>query len=464
MNQKQSKNNSYKNNYFNKQDAQRRYREYKTYYRDTNNGRKYSKDDVKRFLEKPQYYERQIREVSLYLASTSSHYLRMVYYLSTMLTLDHLLIPNGNGFMNDEEMINSLNKANQYISKFNIKHELSKIIPTILIEDTFFGYESRDKKVSTIRKLPTNYCKIVGIEDGIFIFTFDFSYFNGNEHLLRDYPKEFRRLYIQYKETGQSEQELNPNLGAICFKFRDDLTYKLPFLAPLFEDLIELQEKKDIADDKELLNNYKLLIQKIPLKKDAKTEKDMIFDPKSVEIFHQNLSDSVPDRVSVVTSPMDIEEVSLTGRTNLDDSNLADAQEMLFTSAGFGNIFSSKNKSEISFKFANLSDQSVMFRLLRQFERFFNARIKRELGNGKTITIMFPDITYFNRKEKIEEYLKLAQFGYPKSLVAIANGMTQTQFLGLNKLESYLEIEKKLIPLSSTHTQSGEGGRPQKEI
>ena len=180
-----------------KQDAQRRYREYKTYYRDTNNGRKYSKDDVKRFLEKPQYYERQIREVSLYLASTSSHYLRMVYYLSTMLTLDHLLIPNGNGFMNDEEMINSLNKANQYISKFNIKHELSKIIPTILIEDTFFGYESRDKKVSTIRKLPTNYCKIVGIEDGIFIFTFDFSYFNGNEHLLRDYPKEFRRLYIQ---------------------------------------------------------------------------------------------------------------------------------------------------------------------------------------------------------------------------------------------------------------------------
>lgn len=459
------KKNTYNKKHFNKRDAQRKYRQYKTYYRESNNGRKYSKEQVRKFLERPQYYEKQLREVSLYLASTSSHYLRLVYYLSTMLTLDHILIPSGNGFMSDEEMMNYLNKANLYINKFNIKHELSKIIPTILIEDTFFGYESKTNKKSTIRKLPNNYCKIVGIEDGIFIFTFDFTYFDNKEHLLIDYPKEFKRLYMEYKRTGESEQELNPNVGAICFKFRDDLTYNFPFLAPLFEDLIELEEKKDIANDKELLNQYKLLIQKIPLRKDAKSEKDMLFDPQSVQIFHQNLSDSVPDRVSVVTSPMDIEEVSLTGRTNLDDTNLSDAQEMLFTSAGFGNIFSSKNKSEISFKFANMSDQSVMFKLLRQFERFFNARLRKELDEKKIINIMFPDLTYFNRKEMKEEYLKLAQFGYPKSLVAIASGMTQSQFLGLNKLESYLDIERKLVPLSSTHTQSNnENGRPQKEI
>lgn len=453
------------NTQFNKKDAQRRYREYKTYYYESNNGRKYDKEQIRKFLERPQYYEKQLREVSLYLSSTSSHYLRMVYYLSTMLTLDHILIPNWNNLIDEQEIINYFNKANLYINKFNIKHELLKIIPTIIIEDTFFGYESKDKNVSTIRKLPSNYCKIVGIDDGIFVFTFDFTYFNGREHLLRDYPKEFRRLYIEYRKTGIGEQELNPNLGAICFKFRDDLTYNFPFLAPLFEELIELEDKKDMANNKELLSQYKLLVQKIPLRKDAKSEKDMLFDPKSVQIFHQNLSDSVPDRVSVVTSPMDIEELSLTGKTSLDDANLSDAQEILFTSAGFGNIFNSKNKGDASSKFANISDQSLMFKLLRQFERFFNSRLKKELCNKNIITIMFPDLTYFNRSKMKEEYLKLSQYGYPKSLVAISSGMSQDQFLGLNKLENYLEIEKKLIPLSSAHTQSSsEIGRPEKDI
>lgn len=458
---------SYNKNTFNKADAQRKYREYKTYYRENNNGRRYDKYQVRKFLGNPQYYERQIREVSLYLASTSSHYIRIIHYLSTMLTLDHILIPNGNGFENEDEILQYLNKAHLYINKFNIKQELLKIIPTILIEDVFFGYESRNDKKSTIIKLPSNYCKIVGVENGIFIFTFNFHYFDNNEHLLRDFPKEFKRLYYRYKKTGECEQELNPNLGAICFKFRDDLTYSFPFFAPLFEELIELEEKKDIANDKELLNQYKLLVQKIPMKKEPKNEKDMIFDPSSIQIFHQNLSECVPNKVSVVTTPMEIEEVQLTGKTNLDDSNLADAQDTLFSSAGFGNIFSSKNKNEISFKFSNTSDQSLMFKLLRQFERFFNARIMSELNsNKKIITIMFPDITHFNRKDKVEEYLKLAQFGYPKSLVAIANGLSQSQFLGLNNLENYLELQNKLIPLNSTHTQSGNGenGRPTKEI
>lgn len=450
---------------YSKQDAHKQYREYKSYYNTNSIYRKYDKHEIRRFLERPYYYEERITDVSLYLASTSSHYLRLVYYLSSMLTLDHILVPNGSNFKNDNEILKSMNKANLYINRFNIKHELAKIIPTIIIEDVFFGYESAVNGTSTIRKLPSKYCKIVGIEDGLYVFTFNFAYFDYNKHLLKDYPKEFRNLYDTYKSTGVREQELDPNLGAICFKFRDDLTYNFPFFAPLFEDLAELAEKKDIADNNELLNNYKLLLQKIPLKKDARNESDMIFTPDTTKIFHNNLVEAVPNRVGVVTSPMDIEQVSLTGNTNLERTNLSDAQEELFTAAGYGNIFSSKNSGEGAFKYSNTSDQSVMFKLLRQFERFFNARLKRELGGHKKINIIFPDITYFNRKQATEEYLKLAQFGYPKSLVAIASGMSQSQFLGLNKLESILEIENKLIPLSSTHTQSGSGdiGRPQNQ-
>lgn len=438
---------------FTKEDMYNMLREYKSYYYESNRGMKYDKNQIRRFLENPQQYERQIREVSLYLASSSSHYIRLVLYLSTMLTLDHLVVPT-NAKMAKNEMLNKYISATSYMDGFNAKHELSKIIPTILIEDTFYGYESRANGTSTIRKLPSNYCKIVGVEDGIFIFAFNFTYFNGKEHLLRDYPKEFKILFNKAKQTGNMWQELNPNLGAICLKFRDDLTYSLPLLAPLFEEIIEIEEKKDRANEKEELENFKLLVQKIPMKADPKSEKDYVLTLPTVKKFHSNIKTALPKNVGLISTPMEIEDYSFERKTSSDSANLSEAQDVLFTSAGFGNIFSATNKSLTALKNANLSDQSLMFRLLRQFERFFNARLKTLFGKDCCMTIWFLDITIFNREDKINEFLKLAQFGLPKSTIAVATGMSQSQFLGLNALEQHLDLEDILVPLNSSHTQN----------
>lgn len=457
---------------FSKADMYNMLREYKSYYTESNRGMKYDKYQIRRFLENPQQYERQIREVSIYLASSSSHYIRLVLYLSNMLTLDHLVVPT-DAEMKKDVMLSLYNRAVKYIDNFNVKHELGKIIPTMLIEDTFFGYESRTNGTSTIRKLPSNYCKIVGVEDGIFIFAFNFNYFNGKEHLLRDYPREFKNLYNRCKQTGVSWQELNPNLGAICLKFRDDLTYSLPLLSPLFEEIIELEEKKDRANEKEELENFKLLVQKIPMKADPKSEKDYVLTLPTVKKFHNNIKTALPKNVGLISTPMEIEDYSFDRKTNSDNANISEAQDVLFTSAGFGNIFSASNKSLTALKNANISDQSVMFKLLRQFERFFNARLKYILGSQCNMGLLFLDITHFNREEKINELLKLAQYGLPKSTIAIASGMSQSQFMGLNALESHLGLEERLVPLNSSHTQNGketeskgatdDGGHPTKE-
>lgn len=438
---------------FSKEDMYNMLREYKSYYYESNRGMKYDKQQIRRFLENPQQYERQIREVSLYLAGSSSHYVRLILYLSTMLTLDHLVVPI-DAKMSKSKMLDRYTSATSYIDAFNVKHELSKIIPTILIEDIFYGYESRANGTSTIRKLPANYCKIVGVEDGIFIFAFNFTYFNGKEHLLRDYPKEFKILFNKAKQTGNSWQELNPNLGAVCFKFRDDLTYGLPLLAPLFEEVIELESKKDRANEKEELENFKLLVQKIPMKADPKSEKDYVLTLPTVKKFHSNIKTALPKNVGLISTPMEIEDYSFERKTSADNANLSEAQDVLFTSAGFGNIFSATNKSLTALKNANLSDQSLMFKLLRQFERFFNARLKTLFGKDCGMTVWFLDITIFNREDKINEFLKLAQFGLPKSTIAVATGMSQSQFLGLNALEEHLELEDKLVPLNSSHTQN----------
>ena len=439
---------------FSKEDMYNMYREYKSYYYDSNRGRRYDKLQIRKFLEDPQHYEKQLREVSIYLANSSSHYMRMIKYLSDMLTLDHLVVPT-NCDIPQSVMIDLYRRCVGYLDVFNAKHELGKIIPTILIEGVFFGYESRTHGASTIRKLPSTYCKIVGIEDGIFIFAFNFGYFNGKEHLLRDYPREFKNLYKKYKETGQVWQELNPNMGAICFKAREDLTYTIPFLANILEEIIDLEDKKDKADEKEELENFKLLVQKIPMKSDPKSEKDYVLTLPTVTKFHNNIKTALPKNVGLISTPMQIEDYSFERKTNSDNANISEAQDVLFTSAGFGNIFSANNKSMTALKFANISDQALMFRLLRQFERFFNARLKHIFGRDCSMNVVFLDVTHFNRSDKINEFLKLAQYGLPKSTIAVASGLSQSQFLGLNALEQHLKLEEILVPLNSSHTQNG---------
>lgn len=417
------------------------------------------------YLLNPERYQKEIRDISIYLSNNSSHYLRLVYYLSSMLTLDYYLYPTEVDKF-DKTKINDLySKAQFFLDRFKIKNVLSKIIPILIVEDVYYGFLSRSKNSIDIIQLPNGYCETIGTSNGRYIFSFDFSYFDSNNYLLSTFPQEFTNLYNKYRRTNKAKQILSSK-NSVCFKMREDLLFNLPILAPLFAEILELERKKDIADQRELLNNYKLLIQRIPLKNNATSERDMLFQPETAGKFHNNVKNIVPSGVGVVTTPMDIEPISLVSKSNIDELNLPDAQEMLFSSGGFGNIFNSKNKTEKSFTLANISDQSLMFKLLRQFENFFNDLIRQELNN-KNIKISFPDLTYYNRKEKTEEYLKLAQFGYPKTLVAISSGISQKEFMGLNKLEEVLDLGSKLVPLSSSHTQTtnttNDVGRPTEE-
>ena len=423
----------------------------------------YDKYDIRYYLSKAKYYQKKIREISLYLYNNSTHYLRFIKYFTNILTLDFVVIPQ----IKNKNIIKTTEKVTKFIEKYNIKHEFKKIINILLLEDIFFGYEIHKNNQIDILRLPTDYCKITGIKDGIFIFEFNFSFFDDEDNfiLLQSLPKELQNKYYIYKQNSDKIwQELNYNYS-ICFKLMEELDYYLPFFSSLFEEIIDLQEKKDIADIKEKLDNYKLIVQTIPLKKDAKNEKDIIFSSNFTQKIHENVKKAVPKEIGVVTTPMKIESISLQTKKNSDSPNSSNAPDKLINASGFGNLFGIDTKSEIAFKLINKSDESIMFTLLKQFERFFNNRLNNKFNQN--VKILFPEISIFNREEKLEEYLKLAQFGYPKTLVSVASGINQNDLMNLTYLENTLDIIEDLKPLKSTHTQVGEnnekGGRPKKE-
>lgn len=433
------------------------------------NPKKYDRKDVRRFMENPTLYEKQLREVSQFLLINSGAYMRLVGFLSSLMTLDHILIP-----MAEPDKLTSLpfqrakGKVNKYLDNYNLKHELGKIMSVLMLEDVFFGVERESKDSVMIQRLPSDYCKITHLINGMYAFCYDMSFFDGsNKTLLEtEFSPEFKGMYEEYKRTKNKWQEVDSDTG-VCFKFHDNILQNVPPLAGTFEDILYLDDSKAIAYSEVLMGNYRLLLQKIPMSKEAKSIKDMIFDSKEAAGFHNLIKSTLPENIGIVTTPMDVTDIKLDKSTSeKEKDNVKRAEDNVFTSAGVSKaLFNDETSNSITINRAIEADAASLIKLLRQFEVFFKNRLRKFGTASYSFKIIFPDITIFNRDAKIEQYLQLGQYGLPKSFLFAAIGVSEYEMVNLLQYEFSVGLVDMMIPLKSSHVATGEddGGRPLKD-
>ena len=106
----------------------------------------------------------------------------------------------------------------------------------------------------------------------------------------------------------------------------------------------------------------------------------------------------------------------------------------------------------------------MCIRVSRQFERHINKKLK-DFNKTVYFKIEFLNITEENRQDKVNKYKEGATLSAPtKTRLCAAMGMTPMDVISSNFIEQkILKINEEWIPLTSSHTQSGDGGRPQKE-
>ena len=81
-----------------------------------------------------------------------------------------------------------------------------------------------------------------------------------------------------------------------------------------------------------------LLQQKIPFKKEPKSEKDMLISLGSVKMFHANIKANLPSSVSVVSTPMDLEAISFERRRDDVDNNVQFMKNNFYDSVGVSGV------------------------------------------------------------------------------------------------------------------------------
>jgi hypothetical protein len=423
--------------------------------------KRYTKDDVARFLSNPQRYSKQLQGMSAYLYDVSPHYRRLINYYARMATLDFFVEPYGidtSKNINIKTLRNNYTKAVDLVELMNIRHEFGKALVSAWKLGTFYGYELFTKDSYFIQELPYEFCQISGIVDGTYTFSFDVSYFDKNSAQLDMYPKEFQKMYRAYKNgTKPKWQEVDP-ARSICIKIGEETYYDLPPFAGLFGDIFDIEDYKALRKVNAVLGNYKFIIEKIPLRENSDKNNDFLIDLKTVAKFHNKTANLLPDEIGIFSTPFDIETIEFS-KDKTEKDNVLEAEHSFYSASGTSQLLFNGNKASQ----ANLSksinvDEAEVFSVLRQIERIVSLKLKNEVKGTFKFRLRILDNTIFNKKENVETLLKNAQYGLPVKMMLCASlGLSPSSIVSMNFLENeVLGLVDTFIPLSSSHTQAGQ--------
>lgn len=430
----------------------------------------YTKDNYRTYIQNPSRNEKDIRAMSQFLTRVSAPYRRLLWYFATIYSFYWNLMPEIDitDPPDEESLMQAYKEMCNNIDRLEMPVEMTNIIYFMLRDGIFYGFLYEDDESIFIHRLNPDYCKPVQLEAGVFNFAFDFSYFKKYPEALESWDSSFQSGYNAYEKdnTNMRWQILSPE-QTICIKADPDLDEILPFFIGIFEALLDLIDARTLQRNKDVIQNYKLITQKIPFfsNDDAKTTDDFKLEIDTVLKFANQLADSVPEAVGVATTPMEIDTIDFKTDDNSNDL-VSSSMKQIFDDSGVSQlIFNSNTTGSTGVDASTKTDASLVYQWVRQIERWVKRFINYRKGQ---ISFNFEilDVHIWNKDAAVDRELKLANSGVPNKMkLAATAGMSPSEVMSAQVWENqYLKIHENWIPLQTSYTMSSDSaGRPSNE-
>lgn len=428
--------------------------------------RKYTKSQIVSYLENPASYEQQLRQMSQYLFNISNYYRRLVQYFAGLSTFSYIVVPYGVDYSKNVNL-NKFRKGyyavTNQLEKMNIRHEFTRALMVAFRDDVYYGYVWETNDSYTFQQLDADYCKISSIEDGVYNFAFNFSYFDSNKERLPNFPPEFTAMYNAYKTNAKLKWQELPSENSVCLKVNEQTYVPVPPFVSLFSALADIEDYRAISKDASEVNNYKALCLEIPVGSDG----TFLIDYDLCKEFYNMMCNTLPENIGAFMSPMKVSDWNFekSGAVSGTDEVSA-AEDSMWQQAGVNKILfgGGDDPSSATLSLSTVNDQMIVFMMMRQIERWINRKLK-SVSTAIKFKVNILDVTYFNRVEMHNQYLKDGQYGMPvRSAIMATAGYSPSDLENLSYLENtVLELNKNEVPLTSSNTQSAadnEGGRP----
>lgn len=435
--------------------------------------KKYKQSEVREVIEgyKLERNQVKLREISQLLWAKSPQYQILINYFSTMALFSYVITPikdirkaNKNKVMKQYSEIGELTKL------MNFRHEMKKILDVAFREDVFYGYIHRDKKSFYIQQIDSSICKITSVEDGVYNYSIDMSFFKSSPEKLIELSDEIILKFKEWDLLKAKNSKISDwvELDAdktICIKVNQHILEVFPPFAGSFDAIFDIEGFKQLRKDKEELGNYMILTQELPMRKEGENNNDFLIDKDMMMFFHNQAVDAVPDNVGVITSPMKIENVKF-DRDRVDSDGVSKAERDFWAGNG-ATIFNTDKSTSQGLLMSIKSDAQMLFATITQIETWVN-RFLGFVFKDLYFNVNILHISEYNQKEKFDMYIVAGERGFPvKNFIGAIIGLQPIETMNLAYLENdLLKLHEEFIPLMSSHQMSSEDkakeGRPSK--
>ena len=428
--------------------------------------REYTPEKIERIITSGSLAEQQALSRNFFYKD--GYYKQIIIHYATLLKYAGLLIPNPSlgKKLSTSHISKRYYNALDYVEKMNLPVFLTDCATRALIDGCYYGVIVQlDKQNFSVLDLPSGYCQTRYKDlNGDDLIEFDVSYFNSivdltaKEQALASYPKFIRDAYKKWqKQKSSNSWVIIPSDIGICFPFFDGRPLFLSVIPASLEydDAIQTERDRDAEEIR------KILVQKIPHLQDGR----LLFEPDEAAEMHAGAVGMLKGNknISVLTTYADVDAVVSKTTGESTSKTLEQIEKNIYAQAGVsGQIFSSTGSSTLDASIKN--DIALMMYLANKFSRFITNSINRIYGNTNiTFKYQILPVSIHNMDKFIDQSFKLSGSGYSYLLPVVALGLSQRDIVNLKELENdVLKLGEKLIPLSSSYTQSSDNptGRP----
>ena len=430
---------------------------------------------IREYLKNPASNESNLISAARYLFYRTQIFFRLVHFYANMFDFRcRQVIPNISLTKenNPKKILKQYNDTLNWLDKYDIQGIMLPALIKVFREDVFFGIFYRDDSGSILYPLDPSWCKIDGIYSSHdFSYAVDMSRFKNQQmqELLEWLGDPLMSMWREYQRTGEKWIHMDDRYAA-CFKFRtDDIDHVLPPLMAIFQELAARNDRADLQAIADELNIYKLLLIPMETISGSKRSDDFEVSPELMLGYYEKMLENLPDYIAAALIPADVDKDNVldfsTASADSDVDRLEQSDKTLLGTAGGGAVLNANMiTSTAAFK-AWLKSESefAISPLIPQIQGFTNRMLKYDCANP--CTVKYFEISIYTKDDVQATLLESCQYGFSNRLAYNTfNGVSERATIAMQLLENeILQMPEKMIPLSSSYTQSGdeEGGRPE---
>lgn len=389
-------------------------------------------------------------------------YRRIMIHYATILMYSGIMIPK----VKPGQSINSGKTKKRYYDAINFcdyanfKDTFTHCSLRAVVEGCYYGIvQTVNKTKLVLMDLPANYCRTRYKDlEGNDIVELDLSYFNtfslesDKKACLKTFPSEVNREYKKFLKGKRDRWFFFSGGVGVCFPLLDGIP---PFL-DMIPASLDYDEAVKTERDRDLEEIKKIIVQQVP----HNSDNDFLLEPEEVDELHRGAVQMMKGNknVSVLTTYANVDAIVSKTAAEAVNSTLEKMLQNIYSKSGTSiQLFNSNSNLAIEYSLQN--DVAYMMVLATKYSIFITNILNKLFQNANIhFKYQFLPITFYNNSKFLEDSLKLGMNGYSFIMPALALGLTQADLSDIKDLENdLLKLSEKLLPLSSSYTQSNNG-------